>query len=66
MELDEDKVVVVAAAVQAVGRDKVLDGWGAPPPGRVVTASARRVGIASRIVSGRPVPEELARSVARG
>jgi len=65
VELDEDKVVVAAAAAADAGRDKAPDAWAARPQGRAVTVFARRVGITSRILSGCPAPAGLAPSAAR-
>jgi len=65
VELDEDKVEVVAAAPGAA-RDKGQVGWAAQPPGLEVIVSARHVDIVNRTSSGNPVPKNSVRNVARG
>ena len=64
VELDEVVAVVVVAADG--GRDKALDEWGGQPPGRAVSAFARRVGIESRTSRGNLARKNNAQNAARG
>lgn len=57
--------MVVAAVAPVEGRDKAPDGWEGRPPGRVVSVSARRVGIMSHTSSDNPAPQNSARNAAR-
>jgi len=66
VEPGEDKVGVGAAAAQDAVRDKGQVGWVARQPDRAASASAQRVGIASRMSLRCPAPKDRARNVALG
>ncbi len=65
MELDEDKVVGAAAALD-VGKDKVPDEWAVRPPGRAAIVSAPRADIVNHTFLNSHAPQNSARNVARG
>ncbi len=66
MELDADKVVVVAAAAPGAVKDKAQDVRAAQPPGRAASAFAPLVDIGSHTPQGNPARKGNAPSVVRG